>query len=249
MDTKMIEKNSRIPLHYQVKDHISEQIEKGVYRTGDKLPPEFYLSESFGVSRNTIRQAILALVNEGKLFRDRGKGTFVTEQPLHRNVPVLTGFHDYVIGLGQKPSSQIKLIEVTKSTAYIRHVLNVRGKEEIVHIHRLVGIDNKRVGIHEIYLPHSIWRRINISIDEMKNKSLYDLLKKHCEIDLNYGDETIYVRNAKAQECNELSLPAKGSVFVVSRLLFDQNDRPVCYADNIYNPERFKYYIKYRKPE
>ena len=245
----MIEKDSRIPLHYQVKDHISKQIEKGVYRTGDKLPPEFDLAESLGVSRNTVRQAILSLVNEGRLFRDRGRGTFVAEQPLHRNVPVLTGFHEYVLGLRQKPSSQVKLIEVIKSTAHIRHVLNVKGKEEIVHIHRLVGIDNKRVGIHEIYLPHSIWRKINASIDELKNKSLYSLLITNCDVDLKNGDETIYVREANPQEAAELSLPAKGVVLVVSRLVHDQYGKPVCYADNIYNPDKFKYYIKYKRPE
>lgn len=244
----IIRKDSPVPLHYQIKDLIANQIERGDFKEGDMLPPEFLLAENLGVSRNTIRQAILALVNEGHLFRERGKGTFVAEKALNRGVPVLTGFHEYIKGLGQMPSSQFISIDYAKSTPYIRHLLNIKGREKVAHIHRFVGIDGKRVGVHEIYLPGNIWKQIDAPIEEMENISLYSLLKTHCEIDLTYGDETIYVRDASAQESAELFLARKGIVFVVSRLLYDQDDKPVCYADNIYHPAKFKYYIKYKKP-
>jgi len=243
-----LQKNSRVPLHYQVKDHITKQLDKGVFQEGEQLPSEFYLAETLGVSRNTIRQALLALVNEGRLYRERGKGTFVMEKALQRGIPALTGFHEYVKGLGKTPSSQFKLIEITKSTARIKRLLNVREKDEIVHLHRIVGIDGKRAGIHEIYFPLAVWRKIDTPINKLKNTSMYTLMSRNCGIDLTYGDETIYVRAASEQESAELSLPPKSAVFVISRLLYDQNDAPVCYADNIYHPEKFKYYIKYIKP-
>ena len=243
----MIQKDSGVPLHNQVKDLITNQIENGDYNVGDMLPPEFSLAETLGVSRNTIRQAILALVNEGRLFRERGKGTFVAEKAFNRGVPVMTGFHEYIRGLGHTPSSQFVSIDFAKSTPHIRHLLNVRGREKIAHIHRFVGIDGKRIGVHEIYLPDRIWHQINAPIEEMENTSLYALLIAHCGVTLSYGDENIYVRDAGPQEREELGLPLKGVVFVVSRLLYDQDDNPICYADNIYHPEKFKYYIKYKK--
>ena len=244
----MIQKNSIVPLHNQVKDFVANQIDRGDYKVGDMLPPEFTLAEELGVSRNTIRQALLALVNEGRLFRERGKGTFVAENALKRGVPVLTGFHEYVKGLGQTPSSCFDSIDYAKSTPYIRHLLNIHGREKVAHIHRFVGIDGKRVGVHEIYLPGSIWRKLDTPIDQMENTSLYALLKSHCGVELAYGDETLHVRKANAQEYAELTLDENRIVFVVSRLLYDQDDKPICYADNIYHPEKFKYYIKYKKP-
>jgi len=243
----MIQKDSSIPLHYQVKDLIANQIDRGDFRVGDMLPPEFTLAENLGVSRNTIRQALLALVNEGRLFRERGKGTFVAEKAFNRGVPVMTGFHEYIRGLGKTPSSQFDSIVFTKSTPHIRHLLNIHGREKIAHIHRFVGIDGDRVGVHEIYLPEKIWRQIDAPIEAMENISLYALLIAHCGVTLSYGDENIYVRDASTQEKDELALPKKGNVFVVSRLLYDQDDNPICYADNIYHPEKFKYYIKYKK--
>ena len=243
----MIQKNSNIPLHHQVKGLIAEQIERGDYKVGDMLPPEFTLAEELGVSRNTIRQALLALVNEGRLFRERGKGTFVAEKTLNRGVPVLTGFHEYVKGIGQTPTSEFVSVTLTKSTPHIRHLLAVKSREKIVHIHRYVGIDGDRVGVHEIYLPKKIWEKINAPPETMENQSLYTLLKTRCGVELAYGDETIYVRGATAGERAELSIAQKGMVFIVSRLLYDHDDEPVCYADNIYHPGKFKYYIKYKK--
>lgn len=51
-----------------------------VYQPGDKLPNEQQLSLDLGVSRTTLREAILYLVTQNVLEIRRGKGTFVSEK-------------------------------------------------------------------------------------------------------------------------------------------------------------------------
>lgn len=69
---------SSIPLYVQLKDVISRSIDSGAFTAGAMMPTESQLIARFGISRHTARQAYQILVNEERLVRIRGKGTFVT---------------------------------------------------------------------------------------------------------------------------------------------------------------------------
>ena len=57
---------------------IVKAIREGDFARGSKLPTERELSETFGAARNSVRQALDALVREGTVSRHVGRGTFVT---------------------------------------------------------------------------------------------------------------------------------------------------------------------------
>ncbi len=61
-----------------VKDHIIEYIKKGDLKFNDKIYSEIELMALFEVSRHTVRKALDDLVNEGWLYKQQGKGTFVS---------------------------------------------------------------------------------------------------------------------------------------------------------------------------
>ena len=73
----MIDKNSPIPVYYQLKEMIKEKIADGTWQVGQCIASERELTEAYGVSRMTVRQALGELVQEGLLVREKGKGTFV----------------------------------------------------------------------------------------------------------------------------------------------------------------------------
>lgn len=62
---------------------IDEQIENGVWKDGEQLPPERQLVDRFGVSRNTLRKSLKQLEAAGKISRHIGRGTFVTASRPH----------------------------------------------------------------------------------------------------------------------------------------------------------------------
>ena len=55
-------------------------LEEKRYQYGEKLPNENELSETLGISRTTLREAIRILISEGLLVVKRGRGTFVADQ-------------------------------------------------------------------------------------------------------------------------------------------------------------------------
>ncbi len=68
------------PIYIQIHNHIKQKIETGQWQLGQRLPSERNLSETFGVSRMTLRQAISTLAEEGILERRPGSGTYVSSQ-------------------------------------------------------------------------------------------------------------------------------------------------------------------------
>lgn len=70
----------RRPLYQQVNDRITQLISEGVMKVGDQLPSERALSESLGVSRHSLRQALAALQSRGLIEIRHGSGAYLVER-------------------------------------------------------------------------------------------------------------------------------------------------------------------------
>ncbi len=68
------------PKYQVLQEWLRERITSGEYGAEQRIPTELELSEQFGYSRQTIRQAISGLEQEGLVKRTQGRGTFVCKQ-------------------------------------------------------------------------------------------------------------------------------------------------------------------------
>ena len=75
-----IDRNSPIPIYHQLKSLILEQIQSGLWRSGDRIPTEQELCRLYSISRAPVRQALSELAREGVLSRRPGLGTFVNSR-------------------------------------------------------------------------------------------------------------------------------------------------------------------------
>lgn len=69
----------RLPLYEQIKQQILQRIADSEWDSNELLPSEWDLAEQFSVSQGTVRKALTDLVNDGVLYRQQGRGTFVAE--------------------------------------------------------------------------------------------------------------------------------------------------------------------------
>jgi GntR family transcriptional regulator of arabinose operon len=70
-----------------------ESLQRGILKVGDRLPSEPELISRYGVSRGTVREALISLEQEGWVRRLQGKGTFVNERPkVHKTVAVIAPY-------------------------------------------------------------------------------------------------------------------------------------------------------------
>src|SRR5687768_11989893 len=81
-------------LYRRLADSIAAEIEAGKYNLGERLPTERELAEHYGVSRPTLREALIALEMLGMIEARHGLGIYVTRLQL----PVTASAFDVEIG-------------------------------------------------------------------------------------------------------------------------------------------------------
>ena len=101
----------RSPLWTAIRDHITEDIARGQYAPGDRLPTEAQLAERFGVNRHTVRRALADLAEAGTVHARRGAGVFVRHRPTAYPLGRRVRFHQNLTAAGRVPERRILLLE------------------------------------------------------------------------------------------------------------------------------------------
>ena len=71
---------NHIPSYVSVYNALYSDIMNDVYLDNELLQSEVFLAEKYGVSRNTLRQALAILCEDGLIVKSQGKGTLVTKK-------------------------------------------------------------------------------------------------------------------------------------------------------------------------
>lgn len=82
-----IDRHQPIPLYFQLKTHLLEEILSGAYGPEDQLPTEHELCERYRLSRTPVTRALSELADEGVIIRHRRRGSFVNPHWLTRRPP------------------------------------------------------------------------------------------------------------------------------------------------------------------
>ena len=172
----LIDKESPIPLYYQVKQFLVSKIKAKEYSPGDAIPTESELCEMFGVSRPTVRQALSELVHDGHLVRMKGKGTFVAYPKIDaRFFKNLQSFNKEMREKGMEPSTRVICIEMrTDETA--AQILGLPAASPLIYLERLRYADDMPMVYLETYLPYERFSAL-YEVDFSVN-SLYESLDR-----------------------------------------------------------------------
>lgn len=91
----MINGDSNLPKYIQIAEYFKAEIKAGRIIINDRILSESEIVEKFGVSRHTVRQALMLLENEGFIYREQGRGAFCCYEEkidINKNVAVLTTY-------------------------------------------------------------------------------------------------------------------------------------------------------------
>ncbi|NKB37795.1 MAG: FCD domain-containing protein [Gammaproteobacteria bacterium] len=78
----------------EIIQYITEQIDKGVWNSGDKLPTEKALIQQFSAARNTVRKGLAILEDKKIIVRHVGRGTFVRDDQADTNTAELVAWSE-----------------------------------------------------------------------------------------------------------------------------------------------------------
>lgn len=234
----MLDKNSSVPIYAQLEKIIKDNIKEKKYLPGETLPTERELTEFFGVSRMTIRQAISNLVHEGVLYRIPGKGAYVSKEVIEKKLEI-ESFSEDMRKRGLVPGSKIIYFEKIAPDEEIREKLKLSFNEEIYFLNRLRLANDEPMAIEYCYLPEKYFPGL-IKYDFVRC-SLYEITKEDYSIQHKYMKQSIRAISMNKDEAKMLLCKTSGFGLASIKLIFNENENPIEYTKTIYHPERYAY--------
>jgi GntR family transcriptional regulator len=212
---------------------------------GSGMPTERELSERFGVSRGTVRQALDHLEAEQRILRHQGRGTFVAG-PKMDHLLELTSHTAYFRARGMEPGS--RLIGVTRSPAAadVAAMLGLAEGDEILQIERVRLADDEPLALEVLHLGAKRFDGVAAVLGE--SQSLYELLRARYGVELAWAEETIEAASSPEREASLLGIPSGAPVLVLCRQSFDAIGRPVEFVRSYYRADRFRFRTRLQPP-
>lgn len=231
-----VDRNSPVPLYYQLSQQLEAAIERGRLAPGSLLGNEIQLAGRLGLSRPTVRQAIQALVDKGLLVRRRGIGTQVVHSKIRRPLE-LSSLYDDLEAAGQRPATRVLTLETRAADTETAAVLAVNEGTEVRLLERLRLTHGEPVAYLRNQLPADLLRADG---EELERTGLYRLLRG-AGITLHSARQTIGARAATPAEAELLGEPAGAPVLTMQRVTFDDTGRVVEYGSHLYRASRYSF--------
>lgn len=232
-----LDRETSTPLYLQVKTWMLDQIDSGVFRPHRRIPSERALSERFGISRMTVRQALLELTQEGRLYSRVGKGTFISDPPILQPLRGLTGFSEDMRSRGIAPSSRVLHQEIVAVPSESRRALHLRPGDRILLLQRLRLADGLPLTIETAHLAIPDIDRI-AAMD--LSSSLYDALRAGFAIVPASAEMEAVARRARPQEIALLDMPGDLAVLALERTTYDLAGRPFEHTTSVFRGDRYR---------
>lgn len=242
----MIDKNSRIPIYYQIAEEFRNKIETGQLEYGDLLPSERELAEAYRISRMTVRQAINELKLEGIIVREKGKGTFVARRKFEQDLSRLTSFSEDIKQRDWEPSNKLIEIKIITDDSLVASILNVGVKDKVYKIKRIRMANEEPIALETVFTPQ---KRVGELNEQDLTGSFYNTLENKLQLHIAYGEETIEAAIANKEEMKYLGIQQGDPVLLMQRTSFLQNEAalPVEYVKSAYRSDIYKFKMRLKR--
>ncbi len=234
---------SDVPLYSQLNGIIKRGITSGHLKPGQLLPSETELCSHFDISRNTVRQAIGELEEEGFVIRKRGKGTFVADVSQRRkSVPY--SFTTEISRMGKTPSSSLVDFSIIPPPETVRSVMQLDTATRVYKFTRVRKVDGAPLILETSYYPQYIYP--NLTREMLETHSIYSLLYHVGVIPFSASDTYEAVLLGK-REAELLNCPEGSPGFYHQRLTSNENGSVYEYTTSYFPANRVRLDVRLQK--
>jgi GntR family transcriptional regulator len=202
------------------------------------IPSERDLMARFGVSRATVREAVGQLVNEGRLYRIHGKGTFVArgrvESQLH-----LASFTHEMRRRGLDPATLVRSVAEQAPPPYAQAALGLAEEVTAWRVERLRLAGGIPMAVEVGWYPTSLLPGL---ADEDLSGSLYSLLGTRYGLVIDRGEQSVWAEAADDVTAALLGVPG-GAPLMVFRRTSAAGGRAVEHVTSWYRGDRYQVHM------
>lgn len=229
-------KQDLMQIRSQIVERLEEYIEEKKYKAHDQLPSEREFCELWNCNRMTLRAAIKRLINEGVLYNLHGKGTFLAEKKIERNLWQFSSFSKALEASGHEVKTEMLEVRKIEATKKISELLRLPLGKEIIEIKRLRIVDKEPMAIEVSYIDYRLCP--GIEKEDLGIYSLYETLKSKYGIKLVRETQEISITYANEDEIDLLGVESKAAMLMLKGLAFNDENLPVEYSKAITRGDR-----------
>lgn len=220
-----LQRHSHLALHEQLADELRRQIR--TMNDGDRLPTEGELSETYGLSRTTIRKAIQALVEESLVVRRRGKGSFVASPPLTYALDRVGAFTDTFTTQGLKPESQILSFRWIDDPIELPPEMDGEP-EAALFAARLYQLDGEPKALAHMYFPNKFGAAIRRT--DIEKHPAFQIIEEKLQVPIGRGRIAIRGSSCPSEIAEVLQLSESSPILLLHRWIHSTGGQLVQYS-------------------
>jgi len=235
-----LNRRSGLPLYRQLYEVLRAQISSGAWRPGDMLPTETSLLDQYQVSRATVRRALDALVQEGLIYRERGRGTFVSHPTVQQGLVRIVSFTEDMRQRGLEPSTEVLSANLIPANGDLAKVLDIEAGDELARIERLRLADGGPMSIETSYLVHQ--HCPGILQHDYAHNPLRETLERAYGVRIERATQAIRAVSASVEIADRLSIQPTSAVLYIERVSLSQHSIPVEFLRIHHRGDRYVLY-------
>jgi len=223
-----------VPLWVQVKNALAEAIEQSI-PVDSRIPSEQALCGMFGVSRPVVREALDALVSEGRLVKIARRGVF-TAKP-KENADFLTnaiGVFDDMTSKGHRVTTRTFDLRRVLASDHERKVMSLPKGADVVRVVRVYLVDGQPLTYTNIAIPAH--RAPNLESLLQEGQSVFGLLRSHFGLIATRAERWFDAVRATEEQAEKLSIASGQPLIGIESLATCGNGQLLEYYKAVYNP-------------
>lgn len=144
------------PRYQQIKKYILDGINEGTYTPGSRIPTEHQLAKQFSVSRMTVNKAIRDLVQENRLVRYPGLGTFIADAKAESPLAEIRNIADEVRQRGHHYSCRVFKLETTSANETVAMQMGMPIGTRVYHSVIVHREENSPIQLEDRYVAAAL---------------------------------------------------------------------------------------------
>lgn len=241
-----LERSNPLPLYYQLKEVLKQQIRAGHLAPHTAIPSEPELVAQYHVSRATVRQALTELVHEGLLYRQHGRGTFVCEPRIQQHtVSELTSLSEELRRRGRRPGGMLFVSELVRGSQTVRDHLRLTDEEQVVRLERLRTADDAPIAYELDYLPYPRAANVYQRAREVADGSLYSLMITE-GLQPYIAEQVCSAGLASVREAELLRIAENDMGLRITSTAFDETGAPIEYTESFFPAKLYDFRLTLR---
>jgi GntR family transcriptional regulator len=219
-----LDRADKLPLYRQIEEDLLMQIREGQLEAGQMLPAERELCDHYGVSRITVRHAMRELETRGYVSRQRGKGTFVSQSRIRREMGRLISFSQEMQAQGRRPGSRLLNLQHRPADSSMATLLDVDVGDPVWIVERLRLADDEIISASTyLNLPLQVYLT---PLELSAETSLWALLEKK-GVEIEQGETTVRAMIAGPHYAGLLGVDEGAPLLVRDGVNYAAQEHPV----------------------